>query len=670
MIQSGAVGGVGGATPPTLGAELRAAAALGDVAACRRYLGAARLVRFSRDEHGRTALHLAAANGHREVVRLLVSVAAPREVDGLDGAGCTALQRAAASGHEEVIRLVLARGAEVNGQDSVHGNTALHEAAWKGYSRTVRLLASAGADLNRSNAGGFTALHLSCQNGHNQSCRELLLAGCDPDIQNNYGDTALHTAARYGHAGVTRILISAQCRISKQNKNGDTALHISSAMGRRKLTRILLEAGCEKNVRNKQGETSRDIALRKDLFEILDILDDSGVGRESRKSKKGSGGAKKRSKSKVKFEDAVDSKEMPNESKPWSPYGCHYFPDPKNFPAPRLDSLPDEPLKKGEQYYLDLAGNICKGPIGVGYTCYCAPLFKHLEARIERDKKELQKAHFRLRQRVIGLEQKLKRGQQGRRSERVLPTGRDKEVPLPRSRSLEMLYEADKPQLQATRSMDELDPAEETATTRPSVKELVARIQQINCSTNNGNNSESSDEEDISVRKKNPDNEPTPLDFPGDAPPRSRTGVYSPTIVNSVTVNQNPRYIEPIVEIREGGTKYGGYVHQVSNKRQPVYQTDVGFVEPYKIQYYDNAVAERRVLTGAKTYENDSGVAGKSTVRTEVNFAVTNVPDNVDRDTNNDSGYSTKVYGSSKGNSPNLCGKIDGDGLGTSSSLV
>lgn len=47
-------------------------------------------------------------------------------------------------------------------------------------------------------------------------------------------------------------------------------------------------------------------------------------------------------------------------NKNWSPYGCHYYPDPKAFPAPKLDSLPPEPLRKGEQYFLDLAGNICK----------------------------------------------------------------------------------------------------------------------------------------------------------------------------------------------------------------------------------------------------------------------------------------------------------------------
>ena len=44
----------------------------------------------------------------------------------------------------------------------------------------------------------------------------------------------------------------------------------------------------------------------------------------------------------------------------WSPYGCHYYPDPAEFPDPNVSTLPEEPLSAGEQYYLDLAGNIKK----------------------------------------------------------------------------------------------------------------------------------------------------------------------------------------------------------------------------------------------------------------------------------------------------------------------
>ncbi|XP_047032043.1 ankycorbin isoform X2 [Helicoverpa zea] len=433
------------------------------------------------------ALLEAAACG--DAARLASVLAADaRHIGVTDENGCTALQRAAADGHIEVVQLLLQHGADPNKQDNVHGNTAAHEAAWKGYSRCVCELAAAGADLRARNAAGFAPLHLACQNGHNQSCREILLAGAPPDLQNNYGDTSLHTAARYGHAGVTRILISAQCRVSEQNKNGDTALHIAAAMGRRKLTRILLEAGCDKSIRNHQGETARDIATRKGLEEIINILN-TPVAKQTKKKHRDKSkdrtldepdAVKKKEKEKDKGKEPKRKKNVHFETTPpvqWSPYGCHYYPDPKFFPKPKLSSLPTEPLRKGEQYYLDLAGNIKKGPIGAGYTCYCAPFFKHMEDKLNEDKKDLKKhidrAHERLDQKVTDLEMKtqgqiseltrfvaaeramckerhkhlehwLTRGMMFRASERVKkldfsPKGSLDIPPLKRTRSLELL---------------------------------------------------------------------------------------------------------------------------------------------------------------------------------------------------------------------------------------
>lgn len=656
-------GGDGGAGS----AALRAAASVGNTAECARLLGSLKSVRFSRDELGRSALHLAASAGHGSVVRLLLSVAAPREVDSPDGAGCTALQRAASDGHEEVVKLLLARGADVDRQDNIHGNCAIHEASWKGYSRTVALLASAGANLTKTNAGGFTALHLCCQNGHNQSCRELLLASCNPDLQNNYGDTSLHTSARYGHAGVTRILISAKCRVSEPNKNGDTALHIAAAMGRRKLTRILLEANCDKTLRNKQNETARDIALRKDLGEIISILDDGNYKKEKKQK------VKKRSKSKVRF----DGKPPVDENaakRHWSPYGCHYYPDPEAFPSPRLDTLPDEPLRKGEQYYLDLAGNICKGPVGVGYTCYCAPLFRHLEARLEKDKRELQRAQVRLGQRVAGLEQKLNRGGHGRHSERVINAKENHVSTLTRSRSLELLErEEGGTSLQVTRSMDELEQEE----ARPSVKEIVAKIQQQQAAAEvAGDNSESSDDDDSPLRmvqhrgpmgssnlvNSPPDLNPNYENVPT-GPPRTRMGVYSPTLTAPKS-----KYVEPIVRVQEPNVRTGPRVY-TSSACIPMGFSEVN--EP-STKYYERGVntrfAKLRVIDCANQgFEGSSRMLDSNKMFESTANMLENPHDVIDRDTNNDSGYSTKVYGSSKGNSPCLIGQTDNDCLGASS---
>ena len=43
-------------------------------------------------------------------------------------------------------------------------------------------------------------------------------------------------------------------------------------MGRRKLTKILLESACDKESKNKQSETAKDISARKNLVDIISIL--------------------------------------------------------------------------------------------------------------------------------------------------------------------------------------------------------------------------------------------------------------------------------------------------------------------------------------------------------------------------------------------------------------
>lgn len=184
-------------------------------------------------------------------------------------------------------------------------------------------------------------------------------------------------------------------------------------MGRRKLTRILLQSDSSASlkIRNAQSETARNIAHRKQLLEILEILDAAPPSKstipaqptttarieERERSSSGSRHNKKDDKitNKKRNKEATTSTQSPTDSKKktinWSPYGCHYFPDPRSFPSPKLETLPKEPLNSGEQYFLDLAGNIKKGPVGVGNTCYCGPFFRHIEERISRNKKNMKK---------------------------------------------------------------------------------------------------------------------------------------------------------------------------------------------------------------------------------------------------------------------------------------
>jgi hypothetical protein len=195
-------------------------------------------------------------------------------------------------------------------------------------------------------------------------------------------------------------------------------------MGRKKLTKVLLASGSRTNSKNHQNETPLDISIRKGFNEITELFKNpppivnciqrdeiraskyksasSGpssagnnsrgkrnnhhqiksdrsnglhkqrdklkegkerTGGDERGSKRSSGGGSKTSQSKLKNNKNNNNNNGEDEDEitpNWSPYGCHYHPNPEAFPPPKIDSLPNEPLRSGELYYLDLAGNIHK----------------------------------------------------------------------------------------------------------------------------------------------------------------------------------------------------------------------------------------------------------------------------------------------------------------------
>lgn len=250
--------------------------------------------------------------------------------------------------------------------------------------------------------------------------------------------------------------------------------------------------------------------------------------------------------------------------------------------------------------------------------------------------------------------------------------------------------------------MDELDPPIEIieGVTRPSVKELVARLQQAGTSKSTAaDNSESSDDEDNPLRVKqhrgpmgDSNLSPTPLPMPNyenitsDAPPRSRSGVYSPTLVNPALVDSNTRYVEPVVKPQDAGVKYSeGYVRfnaqsPIQQRYDPSFRTtnqyyDTGGYEANpRVMELNSRFAKLRMLDNGKVYEQKSPLEGTSRMLDanrmfDGTVHILDPPqDTADRDTNNDSGYSTKVYGSSKGNSPSLSGgQVDGECMGAAS---
>ena len=109
----------------------------------------------ARDKDGRTALTVAAWNGHTELAQLLLEAGA--EVDACATDGNTALMRAAWNGHTGIVRLLLGAAADLEAYDK-YGWTALMRAAWSSHTESVHLLLQAGANVEARNTDGSTAL--------------------------------------------------------------------------------------------------------------------------------------------------------------------------------------------------------------------------------------------------------------------------------------------------------------------------------------------------------------------------------------------------------------------------------------------------------------------------------------------------------------------------------
>ena len=147
-----------------------------------------RLVTF-KDYDRRTALHLAASEGHMGIVNLLLD--ADADISPSDRWGGSPMDDALRHRHKEVAKVLRERGARHGTIDSALG---LISFAAKGDADEVKRLLSDGIDPNSKDYDSRTPLHLACGEGHTETVKVLLAAGADKSLKNNGDATALHYA--------------------------------------------------------------------------------------------------------------------------------------------------------------------------------------------------------------------------------------------------------------------------------------------------------------------------------------------------------------------------------------------------------------------------------------------------------------------------------------------
>ena len=233
-------------------------------------------------------LHLAAGQGHRECVELLLKFRA--QVDAIPPGWTMKDAETPVVAHADqkkvwYQRSLLERLVRESSQKLLGGVTALHLAALSGYAGCVTALLQASADPNACAESGFCALQLCVKKWHmrHQSQRtgrasqdidfegvfDALVASGARDILPEYMETSLHAVAfHWGsvHPSHTkhighRLVNEAESSLGALGPKGGTPLHFAVNGRNWAMCSLLLELRADPSVRNDGGRAVWDLPL-------------------------------------------------------------------------------------------------------------------------------------------------------------------------------------------------------------------------------------------------------------------------------------------------------------------------------------------------------------------------------------------------------------------------
>jgi ankyrin repeat protein len=261
------------------------------------------------DDHGRTPLHHAAAQGRGEVVSILLDAGA--DIDAREEDGETPLHYAAwrnqlevgrllierdtdlearnhwgrtpllivgrETGNADMARLLIDAGADVNARDRYNASS-LDLAAWRGFADLVDLLLDNGAELPPANSqdGQFVAM-FAADKGLVRLFNLCVDAGVDLGLRTESDGSLLHAASQGGSADVVTRLLEAGFDPNERDRYGRTPLHYAAEMGREAAAKILLDGGADIDARSSSGETAFNTAQWVERAEMAAFLAAAGA---------------------------------------------------------------------------------------------------------------------------------------------------------------------------------------------------------------------------------------------------------------------------------------------------------------------------------------------------------------------------------------------------------
>lgn len=201
-------------------------------------------------------LEVAAKKGYTEIVRLLLKRnAKPSQY---------VLGLAAWNGHRKIVELLLNKWGGSDLFDEAVLSYALSNAVEREDINIVELLVNNGADPERTAPYGSTSVFLKAiQKGNREIVGLFLKKGVNPDFQDDNGYTALMYAAEFGHIEIVKLLT--------ENKVLDLILKGKNklAMTDSTLKGLIIHGGVDLNLRNRRGDTALVLAEKRGYTDIV-----------------------------------------------------------------------------------------------------------------------------------------------------------------------------------------------------------------------------------------------------------------------------------------------------------------------------------------------------------------------------------------------------------------
>ncbi|VVC36072.1 Hypothetical protein CINCED_3A025137 [Cinara cedri] len=225
--------------------------------------------------NGLNALHLAAKDGHVDIVKCLLKKGC--SVNSVTKKGNSALHIASLAGQEAIVKVLVENNASINIQ-SHSGFTPLYMAAQENHCSIVELLLRNGANQLLVTEDGFSPLAVAMQQGHDKVVAILL----ENDTKGKVRLPALHIAAKKDDTKATNLLLQNDHNPDVTSKSGFTPLHIAAHYGNNNVASMLVQKGADVNFTAKHNITPLHVAAKWGKLNMVDLLIQLGANIEAK----------------------------------------------------------------------------------------------------------------------------------------------------------------------------------------------------------------------------------------------------------------------------------------------------------------------------------------------------------------------------------------------------